>query len=232
MVFAISARCADAAAFGDARRPAGVLEDARVCGRDRDIGLLAVVCRQQVLEPVMAGAQRDRVALFPLAREGEERARQRRQVLLDVADDDGPQAGVGLDLAHGRVEEAERDGVLDLRVVELLAHPGGGERGVGGDDNPACLEDGVEGDHERGAVGHHKRHAVALLHAQVNQAGGERVGLAVECAVGERRRLPAEKGQPGGGEDRRIVGEPGGGLLQKGEHRLVRVVERRRDPGS
>src|SRR5947208_5711426 len=126
------------------------------------------------------------MALAALAREREQRTEDRREVLLDVREDQGPDLCPIARRARDGVEPRERDERLGPRVSELPAQLGRGVQGVARDHDRPCAQRAVEGDDELRAVGQKERDAVDLADAEGLKARGEAVREPVELGVGQR----------------------------------------------
>src|SRR5437867_4705256 len=141
------------------------------------------------------------MALAALAREREQRTDDRREVLLDVREDQVPDLCPITRCAREGVEPRERDEGLGPRVSELPAQLGRGVQGVARDHDRPCAQRAVEGDDELRAVGQKERDAVALADAERLKARGEAVREPVELGVGQR---PFDESMPDDrAEDRR-----------------------------
>ena len=171
--------------LGQARRPAGVLEDGHVLGRvDRHPHRVAAV-RGQVGEAQVAPVvQRRGDVLAPHDRE--EKALGERQDVLHAADDDPLQRRPPEHLAQLAQQrlEVEGDHEPDAAVRDLaLDLPFGVER-VEVHHRAAGLQHPEEGDHVIGRVGEEEAHPVTLADAQVLQALGEPVDQRTDRAIG------------------------------------------------
>ena len=94
------------------------------------------------------------------------------------------QLGLGPDLLDEGIGQAEGDGHLGARVVELVLDLAGHVLGIAGHHDAADHERGIVGDDELGAVGQVDGHPVALLDAQRLQGSGKPLGQLQELAVG------------------------------------------------
>ncbi len=162
-----------------AGRASGVLEDREIRGHDRDRAR-ALAAAQQLGEAdrALVAAQVDAVSFLALAGDREQPAEERREVLLDVRDDEPLHRGAGDRLLRDGIQAREDDQRLGARVRELTAQLGRRVERVDRDDHGPGAQRPVEGDDELRAVREHERDAVALRHAERLEPGREAVGEA------------------------------------------------------
>jgi hypothetical protein len=171
-------------AFGCAGRAAAHQEH---CGIRRPGGrgrrLPAAVDEQQVGEVVIAGLQRDAIAVARFAKQREEHAQQRRKVLLDVGRDDPPHSGLRLHILDPLIEARQREHGLDpvvaQRTFELVL---GVDRVQRRDDRPD-LPGAELGDEELRAVGQQQADTIAACDPDRRERGSARVAQTIELAV-------------------------------------------------
>ncbi len=158
-------------AFGHSRRPARILEDCRIVGGDFDVWSgCACVFLQQILHPDITIIQPfETVTLFFLLRQCEEQAKDGRQGFFDIGYDDLFQPRLLLCFFHFIVETAQDEHYLDVRIHDRENNFIHGIGGVDRHHHAARFEDAEVGNHKLRRVRHKGSHAVALLHAHLDQ---------------------------------------------------------------
>ncbi len=190
--------------LGQPGGPAAVLEERHVLRPDLKCRpLTAIVPAEHILQPQVAFCQGHTMAALLLLQQREQGPHQARQILLDIGHHQPPQAGLGLDALDQVVEVAHHQHDLDAGVVQLVLDLARRIQRVGGDDDAAGLEDGVEGHHELRRVRHEDPYRVALLYPEGRQAGRQAIGQLVHFGVGhdvafEDRAGAAPVGSGGG----------------------------------
>ena len=182
-------------AFGGSRRAAAHQQDGRVVSGQRDPDRpLSGVARDERRPVMVAGRERDAIAVLFLAEESEQQPEQRRKVLLDVGGNDAPDCRARLDPLDPLIEARQRDdgldAVLSQRRLELMLRVGRIQRGDDGADLPRR----ELGDEELRAVGQQQRDAIAAPDAQRRQGRCERVAQSFERGAAEGRPLEEQRG--------------------------------------
>src|SRR5438105_10765744 len=214
------------------RRATGVLEDRGVLGSDVDRPKRRAVAQDVREEPLARGAvDRRAIPLAALAREREQRPEDRREVLLDVREDQVPERRPIARRARDAVETRERDECLRPRVSKLPAQLGSGVQGVARDHDRARSQRAVEGDDELRAVGQKQRDPVPLADAQRLEARSEALREPLELGVRERsfdESMPDDRAEDrrdrprmtsGGGGEELLAGN--GGIVERVRHAYV-----------
>ena len=93
----------------------------------------------------------------------EKELEQTGEILLDVGDDDLFERGLGANLLHIWVHQAEDDDRLGAGVVQLVLDLAGYVCRVARDDDTADHQCGIIGDDKLRAIGEIKSHPVTLL---------------------------------------------------------------------
>jgi len=181
---------------------------------------------------VLAGGPVDprAMALAALAREREQRTEDRREVLLDVREDQVPDRRPIARGARDGVETRQRDECLRPGVRELSAQLGSGVQGVARDHDRARSQRAVERDDELRAVGQKQRDPVPFADAQRLEARGEVVREPIELGVRERsfdESMPDDDAEDRRDRPRMTRGGVGEELLERNGG----VVERVRHAG-
>jgi len=195
------------------RCPTRVRQDREVRGRiKRRGGECALPPPEELLERVHAGARGERGLL-------REHPLQGGKVLVGSGDDDPIQAHtrpLEVPVEEVLAHDVARPAVLKLER-EFRARVDGAHRHH---DRPR-LEDPKVGDHELGTIDEVQRHPVPPAHAELHQAGCERIRLLAELAVGQVGPIVVE-GRP--------AGECRGRSVEEGPHRHGGRLHPGRDP--
>ena len=114
---------------------------------------------------MIAGGQRDSIAVAFFAGDGEQEAQKRRKVLLDVRRDDVAECRAALQPLHLRVEPRQRDNRFDSVLTERAFQLAIGEGRVQRRDDRAQLPCRELGDDELWTVGKKQRNPVIAADA-------------------------------------------------------------------